>query len=357
MSLSLLNGPVYLPPHVREAMAQQICDLRHPRFRAAYENARLRIRELADAQDYSVVLASGSGTFGVELVLRNCLSSTDKALAVVCGTYGERMARMAALAGASVRELRAEIGHVVSPGQLDEMLGSNTFTHVLLVHVEPSTATELDLAGLAAVCRRHGAIPLVDGICSGFALDVRLNALKLGAFVTASQKGLSLPPGLTVALVSPELTRRAADTPLERTGLYGHLSQWTGESFAFTPPLLHIFALDASLSHISTETMPARAARHRSQATRVRSWAKAQGLEPVPTNTAAASTVSAFYYPRGRDDAWLRDLRDRRGLELAPSNDPRLAGRYFRIGHLGDLPDEWLERGLAILSEELEVSP
>jgi alanine-glyoxylate transaminase/serine-glyoxylate transaminase/serine-pyruvate transaminase len=355
-TISLLNGPVYQPPHVREAMAQQICDMRHPRFRTAYERSRERIRELTDAAGYSVVLASGSGTFGVELVLRNCLTTGDGVLALVQGTYGERMARMATLSGATVRELKADTGEVVTPAELEEELAREGARFVLMVHVEPSTATELDLAGLVAVCRRAGSIPIVDGICSGFALDVRLSELGIGAFVTASQKGLSLPPGMTVALVSPELAERARHTPVEKTGLYGHLSQWTGETFAFTPPLLHIFALDASLSHIAAETMAARAARHRYQAAQVQAFAQVNTLQLVPVASAAASTVTALYYPLGRDDAWLRDIRDRRGLELAPSNDARLAGRYFRIGHLGDLPQEWLERGLAILAEELEVN-
>lgn len=112
----------------------------------------------------------------------------------------------------------------------------------------------------------------------------------------------------------------------------------------------HVFGMESSLRHIETETMVARDVRHRRWAKIVREWGAQQGLQYVATDVAfAASTLTAFYYPEGRDDVWLRRVRDERGLELAPSNDPRLAGRYFRIGHLGDVPEEQLVKGLAIL--------
>jgi len=102
--------------------------------------------------------------------------------------------------------------------------------------------------------------------------------------------------------------------------------------------------------------MAGRDARHRSMARQVRDWGRRAGLRLVPHDeSSAASTLTAFYYPEGRDDAWLRWLRDVKGLELAPSNDARLAGRYFRVGHLGDIPQDYLDRGLAILEEALHV--
>ena len=131
-------------------------------------------------------------------------------------------------------------------------------------------------------------------------------------------------------------------------------SRWTAADPSFTPPILHVFALHRSLEHIARETMPCRTDRHRRWSERVSAWAQAGGLRPVPVSSQVrAWTLSAFYYPDGLGDAWLAWLRDERGVELAPSNDPRLRGRYFRIGHLGDLPDDHLERGLAILTEAL----
>lgn len=352
MTLSLLNGPVWLPPHVRDAMAGPMCDVRHPRFRASYDACRAGVQELLDAKDYGVVLAAGSGTFGVELVLRSVLPDGAPVLAVVAGAYGERMARVAELAGARVTRVTAPLGQVPSEAALDEALTRARHDYVLLVHVEPSTGTQLDLPGLAAVCRRHGAAPIVDAICSAFALETACAALGLGAVVTASQKGLSLPPGLAVCAVSPELVARAAAVPPERTGMYGRLENWLGP-MQFTPPVAHVFALEASLAHIRAETLAARATRHARAAQRVRAWAEAHAITPVAAAPAAAHTLTALYYPPGRDDAWLRDLRDRHGLELAPANDPRLTGQGFRVGHLGDLPSDHLDRGLALLTEVL----
>lgn len=224
--ISLLNGPVWLPPHVREAMAGPMCDVRHPRFRASYDACRAGVRELLAAPDHGVVLAAGSGTFGVELVLRSVLPEGAPVLAVIAGAYGERMARVAELAGACVTRVCAPLGETVTPSALDEALTRLRHDYVLLVHVEPSTGTQLDLPALSKVCRRHGAIPIVDAICSAFAVETP--AADLGALITASQKGLSLPPGLTVAAVSPELIERARHVPQGRTGMYGRLENWLG---------------------------------------------------------------------------------------------------------------------------------
>ncbi len=353
--ISLLNGPVYLPPHVREALATPICDLRHPRFKRAHAESRELTARLLGAGDYGVVLATGSGTLGVEIVLRSCLGPADTALALVMGTFSGRMADMAQQTGARVVRETAACGDLVPLARVDALLAEHRPRFLLVAHVEPSTGTQVDLPALAAVCRRHAVVPIVDGICAGFAVDVDCVRDGIGAYVTASQKGLALPPGMAVAVVSPDLVERSRRTPETVTGTYVHLLRWTSPEPSFTPPILHVFALRASLGHIERETMPRRAERHRGASERVAAWAVENGLAFVPVSRAArAATVSALYYPDGLDDAWLVRLRDERGVELAPSNDARLKGRYFRIGHLGDLPDHDLERGLALTADALQ---
>lgn len=332
-----------------------MCDLRHPRFEHAFETARAGVRALLGAPQHEVVLAAGSGTFGVELVLRSVLAAGEPVLALVTGAYGERMAHIAQLAGARVTCLAAPLGRVVTPADLELALSRERHAYVLMVHVEPSTGTQLELPALAGVCRRHGAVAVVDAVCSAFAVELNCARDGLGAVVTASQKGLSLPPGMAVCAVSPELCARARAVPVERTGYYGRLEHWIGPGFLFTPPMAHVFALVASLEHIQSETLAARAARHEAAARRVHGWARDRALALVAADLAvAARTLTALYYPEGLDDVWLRDLRDRLGLELAPTNDRRLRGLGFRIGHLGDLPDEHLERGLTVLDAALE---
>jgi alanine-glyoxylate transaminase / serine-glyoxylate transaminase / serine-pyruvate transaminase len=352
--ISLLNGPVYLPPHVQDALAEPACDIRRPRFRAAYAECRRQVASLLGARGYATVLAAGSGTFGVELVVRSCVRPGDGVVALVMGTFSLRLAEIGALTGARVHREWAAAGDIVPLERVGELLARHRPRFLLAAHVEPSTGTQLDLEALAALCRRHGVIPIIDGVCSAFAVEVDCARDGIGAYVTASQKGLALPPGMAVAVVSPALAARAGATPETATGMYGHLLRWTGGEPSFTPPVLHVLALERSLDHIARETMPRRALRHRRAAERVAGWASAHGLRPVPVSRAvAATTLSALYYPPGLDDDWLFRLRDERGVELAPGNDARLPGRYFRIGHLGDLPDDHLELGLRALAEAL----
>jgi aspartate aminotransferase-like enzyme len=317
----------------------------------------MQVKKILGAETGGVFLATGSGTFGVELVLRSCLSPKDKVLALVMGTFSGRMADLAELTGANVIREIAPFGDVVSNERLEFLLSREKPDIVIFAHVEPSTGTQFDLPTVAALCRKLGAIPIVDGVCAGFAIDVDFQMDNLGAYVTASQKGLSLPPGLAIGVVNDELLLRAQTIPESKTGSYGHLLKWTSETLSFTPPILNIFALEESLDYITTETMKRRETRHREYSSLVKEWGRSKNLRPVPAiEEAAAWTLSAFYYPSGLNDAWLVSLRDHCGLELAPSNDPRLAGRYFRIGHLGDLPREHLVEGLSILDREIEKS-
>jgi alanine-glyoxylate transaminase/serine-glyoxylate transaminase/serine-pyruvate transaminase len=352
--ISLLNGPVYVPPHVEAAFKEPMCDVRHPRFRDAYADCRTRVTSLLGAEGYATVLAAGSGTLGLEIVVRSCVRRVDRVVALVMGTFGARLAQMAEGTGASVHREAAPLGGVVSLPRVGAILDALRPAFLLATHVEPSTGTEVDLPALAALCRARGVTPIIDGVCAGFALDVDCAREGIGAYVTASQKGLALPPGLAVAVVSPALVARARQTPESTTGSYGHLLRWTGPEVSFTPPLAHVFALQRSLEHIAEETMARREERHRRWSMRVARWASTCGLKPVPTSAdVRAATLSALYYPEGVDDAWLARLRDERGVELAPSNDDRLRGRYFRIGHLGDLPEDHLERGLEIVAAAL----
>ena len=120
--ITLLNGPVYIPSHIRQALVEPICDLRNPRFLTAYAYCREKVPQLLGAEGYAAVLATGSGTFGVELVLRSCLRPSDRVLALMMGTFSERMAEMAELTGAHVQRLSAPLGNRVSLEKVEELL-------------------------------------------------------------------------------------------------------------------------------------------------------------------------------------------------------------------------------------------
>ena len=349
--ITLLNGPVYIPSHVREALGQPVCDLRHPRFQSAYAFCRETAAGLLGARDYGVVLAAGSGSFGLELAISSCITPEDSVLALSVGTYGSRLADVIARTGAHMRREEMAPGADVDWPRVEALRRQERPTYVAVTHVEPSTATEIDLRRLGILCRAVDASIIVDGICAGFALDVDCVRDRIAMYITASQKGLALPPGMAVIVASPEAVKRAMAHPEAMSGAYGQFASWLQTAPRFTPPMWHIFGMEASLRYIAQETMPAREARHRAMAAAVAAWGRRRGLRTVAPVTAPAATLTAFYYPDGLGDAWLRRLRDERGLELAPSNDPRLAGRYFRIGHLGDVPMDHLTRGLVILDD------
>jgi alanine-glyoxylate transaminase/serine-glyoxylate transaminase/serine-pyruvate transaminase len=227
--------------------------------------------------------------------------------------------------------------------EVERLLSGSRFKLMTVTHVDTSTAVLAPVEALVRAAGRQGVLSVVDGVCATAGEAFHQDAWGADVYLTASQKAIGVPPGLALLTVSPRAMAawRARKTPVR--SFYADFAEWLpimeayegGKAAYFaTPPVNLVYALDVSLGQILREGMEARFVRHRRMALAFRAAWKAMGLKMLPvSDSLAAHTLSALYYPEGVDAGVLGKVREQ-GAVLAGGLHPQLKTRYFRVGHM-----------------------
>jgi aspartate aminotransferase-like enzyme len=309
----------------------------------------------ATAGDTFVVTASGTGV--MQAALENCVAR--RVLVTTCGAFSERWYSIAESLGYEVDRLDAGWGNTIDPEALADHLARHHRAHydaVTITHNETSTGVTNDVATLAAVVREEApdALVLVDSVSALGGMPVLVDEWKLDVCLASVQKGLALPPGITVAAVSSQALTRAAKHPYRGTyfDFLAYKKHADDDSVPSTPSLPHFYALAKQLEHmLRTEGLEARFERHR----RMRDLTierTARFAKPAATNPASYSTTVTALSPTTPAETIRAEMK-KRGYTLG--------GGYgawkettFRIGHMGDIPVADLEAMLDALNEAAE---
>jgi len=351
----LIPGPTALPPEVREAMAAQMLNHRGEAFGRILGDVLEGLKRIYQTTA-TVLPFSASGTGGLEAAVINILSPGDRVLALTCGAFGDRFAEIARTFGADVVTVEAPWGTGIEPDAVADALRRHApLAAVLVTHNETSTGVANDLAALARVVRPAGALLMVDAVSSLGALELRTDAWGLDVVVAGSQKALMGPPGAVFVSVSDrawDAVRRSRTPKVyfsferAREALGAGRTAFT----PFTPAIPAIHALAVSIRMILEEGMPARVARHHGLAQMVRDGVSRLGLEPLAAPRWASDTVTAVRVPEAVDTrTLLRRLRTDHGVVLA-GGQGLLEGRIIRIGHMGYVQEDDLQRALEALA-------
>jgi alanine-glyoxylate transaminase/serine-glyoxylate transaminase/serine-pyruvate transaminase len=232
-------------------------------------------------------------------------------------------------------------GEAVPVDAIGDALKSDTnqaFKGVLLVHNETSTGVTSDVAAIRRAIddAKHPALLYVDGISSVAALDFRMDEWGVDLALASSQKGFMLPPGLGLLGASPRALERVETARAPRA--FFDLRDHIADGFMpYTPAMSLLFGLDESLNILLDEGLDAVAARHHRLAEGVRAAVKAWGLSLCARDPRTYSdSVSAVMLPGGEAPRVIERALSRYNLSLAPGQG-EVAGKLFRIGHLGDL--------------------
>jgi aspartate aminotransferase-like enzyme len=208
---------------------------------------------------------------------------------------------------------------------------------VLVTHNETSTGVTNDLASISAIVKEFDKLLLVDAVSSLGSIDLPVDAWQCDVVITASQKGWMTPPGLAMVSMSQKAWQAHAQARLPR--YYWDFSR--AKSFLdmgqtpWTPALSTLYALATALELMEQEGLPNIFARHAKVAEAARQRVKSLGLSIFPDEAFASNTVTAIKAPDTVDVGWLLQiLREEYGVTLS-GGQQRLAGKIFRIAHLG----------------------
>lgn len=344
-------GPTWVRPEILQEMMRPMIGHRSPEFRELFHRINADLKTLfATHQDTFVITASGTGV--MQAALENCVAR--RVLVTTGGAFSDRWFDIAQSLGYEVDRLDAGWGHAIDPDELADHLASRRahYDAVTITHNETSTGVTNDVPTLARIIRDESpdTMILVDAVSSLAGMPVQFDDWALDVCFASVQKGLALPPGITVVAVSAQALERARKHPYR--GTYFDFLRYTekagDDSVPTTPSIPHFFGLARQLDDIlRKETLPARFERHR-QMRDITIERTSRFAKLASDREHASVTVTALSPVKSPDT--IRSEMKKRGYTLG--------GGYgswkettFRIGHMGDVSIESLQAMLDALEE------
>jgi aspartate aminotransferase-like enzyme len=332
-------------------MSKQMINHRGVEFGQMLSEVTAKLKQLFQTKD-DVFLLTGSGTGGLEAAIVNTLSPGDKVLSVSTGVFGERFAAIAREFGAEVVPLDFEWGKAADADAVRRALNTEPEVKAVLVtHNETSTGVTNDLASISSVVKEFDKLLLVDAISGLGSIDLPVDEWRCDVTVTGSQKGWMAPPGMAMVSVSEEGWRAHAKARMPRFYWdFTRAKSYLGKGQTpWTPSLTTVFALSVSLGMMLEEGLPNIIARHARLGKVARDGVKSLGLSLFAEESHASNTVTAVAASDGLDTKkMLKILREEHETVLA-GGQQSLDGRIFRIGHLGWVSEDEIEKVLSVL--------
>ncbi|MFO1265727.1 MAG: aminotransferase class V-fold PLP-dependent enzyme [Rubrivivax sp.] len=364
-------GPTRVPDAVMHAMQRPMMDLADPRVAALIRACEDGMRALLASRDAHVIFYAANGHGMWEAVSTN-LSARGRTLLVAGGghfsdSWAMQTEVLGAATGTTVQRTPHTEGHPIDAAAIEQALREDSehrIAAVLVVHTDTASGITSDLAAVrrAIDAARHPALFVVDLVASLAAAPFAMDALGVDVAMGASQKGLMCPPGLGYVAVNARALAFAEQHagPRFYWDWVRRVSDVQYKKFCGTPPLAHLAGLEAALQLIEQEGLDRVHARHARLRNAVLAalarWSDAGTLKPFCRVPAASSaTVTAIEVSPGIDPEALRTVaRERFQVAIAGGLGP-LAGRVFRVGHLGDMNEATILGALAGVEAAMTV--
>jgi alanine-glyoxylate transaminase / serine-glyoxylate transaminase / serine-pyruvate transaminase len=358
-----IPGPTNVPERILRAMARPTIDHRGPEFAQFALELFEGIKEVFQTSGKIVIFPS-SGTGAWEAALVNTLSPGDKVLMFETGQFAYLWQEMAGKLGLDVQFVPGDWRHGVDPESLESLLRedrSHTIKAIGVVHNETSTGITSRVGEVRKAMNRagHPALLMVDSISSLGSIPYFHDEWEVDVTVAGSQKGLMLPPGLSFNAISEKALAASKSARLTRSywDWQGMLAPNKSGFFPYTPATNLLYGLRESLTMIREEGLENIFERHVRHGEATRRAVRAWGLEVLALNPAEYSPSStAVLVPTGHNADELRKLiLDQFNMSLG-SGLNKVAGKVFRIGHLGDFNDLMLAGTLCGVEMGLELA-
>ncbi len=340
-----IHGPTNVPEDVRMAMNVAMQDQRGPEFGALTLSILADLKRVFRTETGTVMLFPGSGTGAWEAAITNTLNPGDRVLMARHGQFSTLWAEMATRLGLTVDVIDVPWGAGAPVNEFMRKLAADRkgeIKAVFVTHNETATGVTSDIAAVRRSLDDcfHDAMLFVDGVSSVGSLDFRMDDWGVDLAVTGSQKGLMCPAGLGVLGVSAKAMKASETATMRRAYFEFRDFKQTVETgyFPYTPPTQILHGMRRALDRINAEGLENVIARHARLAEGVRRAVAAWGLSPCAEHPSLASnTVTAIRVPEGVDAREVIRIGYERYNTSFGSGLARLAGKVFRIGHLGDL--------------------
>jgi alanine-glyoxylate transaminase / serine-glyoxylate transaminase / serine-pyruvate transaminase len=358
-----IPGPTNVPDRILRAIDRPTIDHRGPEFAALGLRVLGEIRKIFKTRR-PVVIYPSSGTGAWEAALVNTLSPGDRILMCETGQFATLWRDLALKLGLAPEIIPTDWRHGADPGAIEAYLKRDTaraIKAVCVVHNETSTGVVSRVAAVrgAIDAAGHPALLMVDTISSLASIDYRMDEWGVDVTVAGSQKGLMLPPGLAFNAISEKAlaANGSAGLPNSYWSWPEMLAANKKGFFPYTPATNLLYGLDEAIAMLLEEGLENVFARHTRHGEATRKAVETWGLEVLCANAEEYSgSLTAVLVPEGHDaDALRKVILDAFDMSLGTGLG-RLAGKVFRIGHLGSFNDLMLAGTLAGVEMGLELA-
>jgi alanine-glyoxylate transaminase / serine-glyoxylate transaminase / serine-pyruvate transaminase len=338
-------GPTNVPDRIQRSMMVAMEDHRSSRFPELSRALFPGLRRLFRCTEGEAFIFPTTGTGAWEASLANTLSPGDRVLAPRFGQFSHLWIDMMQRLGLDVQVLECEWGCGAPEERIEQALREDRehrIKGVMVVHNETATGVTSDIAGVrrALDAARHPALLYVDSVSGLGSIDLRFTEWGIDLAVAGSQKGLMMPAGLGLVCASPKALEAGKSAGLKRVFFdFADMRRANADGyFPYTPSLPLLYGLRESLAMLEEEGLDNVFERHARLASGVRAAVHAWGLQTCCRESRWHSdTVTAIVVPPQHDARRVIDIAFRRYDLALGAGLSKLAGRVFRIGHLGDL--------------------
>ncbi|KIM56501.1 hypothetical protein SCLCIDRAFT_132517, partial [Scleroderma citrinum Foug A] len=346
---SSIPGPIEVTDEVLCANAHPSMSHMSPDFASVFGDCIRMTRKILYSKDAQPFLIAGSGTLGWDQVSANLVEPGENALVLNCGYFADSFADCLQTYGAKVDQIKAEVGGTVKESDVESALKSKKYKIITVTHVDTSTAVLSNIKVVAEVVRKVSpdTLVIVDGVCSVASEEIRMDDWGIDVVLTASQKGLCTPPGLSILVASQRAIKVFENRATPVTSYYASWKKWlpimsayerNSAAYFATPPVNLIYAYHASLCQITqgNVSFEDRFKAHKEASRRIKKAVEDLGLKCVPlSEDAAANGMTAIYYPDGLVASDIIPRLLKKDIVVAGGLHASIKDKYFRIGHMG----------------------
>jgi aspartate aminotransferase-like enzyme len=355
----MLPGPTNVPNRVMNALLSPIINHRSDNFRTLYKTIVEKTQRVFQTNG-DIILLTTSGTGVVEASVVNIIRRGDKAIIPVNGEFGMRLADLIDSWGGQAIRISAPFGENPSFERIEEAFDQNKDVKAIYaVYNETSTGTTLRyMDKIGELCSRNGAFFIADAVSILGGDELPVDKWNIDICVTASQKALAAPPGVSPMSISSRTKKHMQSNPpptqylnLKRYFKYYEENLET----PFTPALPLFYAFDEALDIVLEEGMDKRIKRHKICAEAFYVGLNAMGLKPFANSDARSNVVIAVKYLPDMDDKKFRGLLSEEFRVLVAGGFGDLKGKVFRIGSMGEVNKYHVMRTLSSIASTINM--
>ena len=340
----LLMGPGPSNVHYRvyQAMLAPVIGYLDPQILACMDDISEMLRGLFQTKNRLTIAISATGSSGMEASFVNFVEPGETVIIGVNGFFAERMAEVASRCGAKVIRIDQEWGKIVEPERLIKALKEHPEAKICgVVHAETSTGVREPLEEIGAYCKKVDTLFLVDAVTSLGGCEVKVDEWGIDICYSCSQKGISVPPGLSPITASPKAMDVLRSRKTKVQSFYLDLlllEKYWGEERVYhhTAPASMFYALREGLRIIFEEGLEARFKRHQTLGDRLKMELEGFGFRLFAQEGYRLSVLTSVSLADGVNDVQTRKkLLDEYNIEIGGGLG-QLKGKVWRIGLMGE---------------------